>query len=524
VNELTSGELSLVAESPEGTETDWVLSNRYRRAAAAVSRGHSRGKRAGTKPEDSPAEGHRTREASREPKLVGVKQQKSQQQELAFTSTGEVNPELGHDEGTETPTAGGEPESKAGKERLMEVILERANVLRAIEKVESNKGAAGVDAMPVEALREYVEEHWSKLEEELLSGAYKPQPVRRVEIPKAGGGKRKLGIPTVVDRMIQQAILQVLQPEWDATFSEHSYGFRPGRTAHQAIAEAQKYIAEGYDVVVDIDLEKFFDRVNHDVLMSRVARRVSDKRLLKLIRGYLESGVMENGVESWSEEGTPQGGPLSPLLSNLLLDELDQELERRGHRFCRYADDCNIYVRSERAGERVMAGIKQYLERKLRLRVNEQKSAVGKPSERKFLGYSFTSELEPRRKISRQSVERIKTRVKEMTRRGRTLKSVISDLASYLKGWMGYYGKCETRSQLRDLDGWIRRRIRLYIWQQWQRPRRRYRKLVQGGVAPRHAWRVIHQGPWRASRSQAVSRVLSNDLLRGLGLPSLERI
>lgn len=453
---------------------------------------------------------------------MGVKQQKSQQQELAFMSTGEVKLELELVEGTETPTAGGKPESKAEEERLMEVILRAENVFRALERVEANEGAAGVDGMPVEALRAYVEKQWSKLEEELLSGEYKPQPVRRVEIPKAGGGKRKLGIPTVVDRLIQQAILQVLQPEWDQTFSEYSYGFRPGRTAHQAIAKAQSYIAEGYDVVVDIDLEKFFDRVNHDVLMSRVARRVSDKRLLKLIRGYLNSGVMENGLVSPSDEGTPQGGPLSPLLSNLLLDELDRELERRGHRFARYADDCNIYVRSERAGERVMEVTKEFLKRRLRLKVNEQKSAVGKPSERKFLGYSFTSELEPRRKISRPSVERVKKQVRELTRRGRTLKTVISDLSKYLNGWIGYYGKCETRSQLRELDGWIRRRLRRYVWEQWKRPGRRYRKLVQHGVVPQHAWRVIHQGAWRASHSQAVSHTLPNDLFRGLGLPSLE--
>jgi len=375
--------------------------------------------------------------------------------------------------------------------------------------------------MGVEELKPYLKQHWTRLRAQLLSGSYEPQPVRRVEIPKAGGGQRKLGIPTAADRLIQQAVLQILQPEWDQTFSEYSYGFRPERSAHQAIAQAQKYINTGYEVVVDIDLEKFFDRVNHDVLMSRVARRVADKRVLKLIRGYLNSGVLENGLVSPTDEGTPQGGPLSPLLSNLLLDELDKELERRGHRFVRYADDCNIYVRSERAGERVLAGTKRFLERRLRLKVNEQKSAVGKPSERKFLGYSFTSEAAPRRKIAKQSVQRFKERVRELTKRGRNLQLVVTDLTRYLRGWAGYYGWCETKSQLQALDGWTRRRLRRYIWRQWQRPRRRYRILRRHGVPVRQAWRVVHFGPWRASRSQALSRVLPNAYFASRGLHSL---
>lgn len=403
----------------------------------------------------------------------------------------------------------------------MEVILERANLKQALKRVQSNKGAAGVDGMGVEELKPYLQQHWTTLRAQLLSGNYEPQPVRRVEIPKVDGGKRKLGIPTAVDRFIQQAVLQVLQPEWDQTFSEHSYGFRPGRRAHQAIAKAQEYINAGYEIVVDIDLEKFFDRVNHDVLMSRVARRVADKRVLKLIRGYLNSGVLENGLVSATDEGTPQGGPLSPLLSNLLLDELDRELERRGHRFVRYADDCNIYVRSERAGERVLAGTKRFLERRLRLKVNEQKSAVGKPSERKFLGYSFTSEVTARRKIAGQSVQRFKKRVRELTKRGRDLQQVITELTRYLRGWAGYYGWCETRSQLQVLDGWTRRRLRRYIWRQWQQPRRRYRILRRHGVPASQSWHVVHFGPWRASRSQALSRVLPKTYFRKLGLPSL---
>ena len=334
---------------------------------------------------------------------------------------------------------------------------------------------------------------------------------------------RKLGIPTAVDRFIQQAIMQVLQRDWDATFSEHSYGFRPNRTAHDAIAKAQEYINAGYAVMVDIDLEKFFDRVNHDVLMSRVARRVSDKRVLKLIRAYLTSGVLENGLVSPTDEGTPQGGPLSPLLSNLLLDDLDRELERRGHRFVRYADDCNIYVRSERAGERVMSGIKQFLEKKLRLKVNEQKSAVGKPSQRKFLGYSFTNEARVRRRIAPQSLVRFKERVRKLTGRGRSLSVVVIELNRYLRGWLGYYRHTEWPTQLRELDSWIRRRLRRYIWRAWQRSRRRYRILRAHGVEARHAWRVVHFGPWRASRSPAVTRVLSNAYFSALGLVSLER-
>jgi RNA-directed DNA polymerase len=451
---------------------------------------------------------------------VGVKQQKSQK-ELAFMSRGEVKPEAGLGEGTETPTAGSQSESQAENEQLMEEILERENLKQALKRVERNKGTAGVDGMGVEELRPHLKQHWPRLRAQLLSGSYEPQPVRRVEIPKAGGGLRKLGIPTAVDRFIQQAVLQVLQPEWDQTFSEYSYGFRPGRRAHQAIAKAQEYISMGYEIVVDMDLEKFFDRVNHDVLMSRVARRITDKRVLKLIRGYLNSGVLENGLVSPTDEGTPQGGPLSPLLSNLLLDELDKELERRGHRFVRYADDCNIYVGSERAGERVMAGTKRFLERRLRLKVNEQKSAVGKPSERKFLGYSFTSEAAPRRKIAKQSVQRFKERVRELTKRGRNLQLVITDLTRYLRGWAGYYGWCETKSQLQVLDGWTRRRLRGYIWRQWQRPRRRYRILRRHGIPASQAWRVVHFGPWRASRSQALSRVLPNAYFASRGLHSL---
>ncbi|HSB29037.1 MAG TPA: group II intron reverse transcriptase/maturase [Pyrinomonadaceae bacterium] len=453
---------------------------------------------------------------------MGAKQQKSQQQ-LAFASDGKVKPEASLSEGTETLAAGSTTESQVRNERLMEVMLGRENLQQALRRVEENKGAAGVDGMGVKELRPYLKQYWRQLRAELLSGKYQPAPVRRVEIPKAGGGMRKLGIPTVVDRFIQQAMLQVLQADWDASFSAHSYGFRPGRTAHEAIAKAQEYLNAGYETVVDIDLEKFFDRVNHDVLMSRVARRVADKRVLKLIRAYLNSGVLENGLVSATEEGTPQGGPLSPLLSNLLLDEWDRELERRGHRFVRYADDCNIYVRSERAGERVLAGMKQFLSKRLRLKINEQKSAVGKPSERKFLGYSFTSRTPKRRKIAAPSVQRFKERVRELTKRGRKVQLVITKLSRYLRGWAGYYERTECRSQLQELDGWVRRRLRCYLWRAWQRTQRRYRILRQHGVPARQAWQVVHYGPWRASRSQAISRVLPNAYFQSLGLYSLSR-
>src|SRR5258706_13571651 len=345
-------------------------------------------------------------------------------------------------------------------EQLMEAVVERENMVAALQRVVSNRGAAGVDGMTVEQLKPYLKEEWKRIKEELVGDEYRPKPVLKVEIPKADGkGMRKLGIPTVVDRLIQQAMHQVLSTIFEPNFSESSYGFRPSRSAHDAVRQARAYVSEGRRWVVDIDLEKFFDRVNHDVLMSRVARWVKDKRILRLIRRYLQAGMMEGGIVSQRREGTPQGGPLSPLLSNLLLDELDKELEQRGHRFVRYADDCNIYVRSERAGERVMAGTKRFLERRLRLKVNEQKSAVGKPSERKFLGYSFTSEAAPRRKIAKQSVQRFKERVRELTKRGRNLQLVVTDLTRYLRGWAGYYGWCETKTQLRELDGWTRRRL-----------------------------------------------------------------
>jgi RNA-directed DNA polymerase len=378
----------------------------------------------------------------------------------------------------------------------------------------------------VDELPGYLKGHWTAIREQLMGGTYEPQPVKRVEIEKPDGGVRKLGVPTVVDRLIQQAVQQVLQQRWDPTFSDSSYGFRPGRSQHEAVAQAQKYIAEGYSWCVDLDLEKFFDRVNHDKLMGQIAKRVADKRLLKLIRAILNAGVMENGLEQPSEEGTPQGGPLSPLLSNLVLDELDRELEARSHRFVRYADDCNIYVRSERAGQRVMESVKRFIASQLKLKVNEAKSAVAKPQERKFLGFSFyMGKRGPGRRIAPKALDKFKERVREITlgSRGRSMKQTIEELSRYLKGWIAYFGFCQTSSVLENLDSWIRRRIRCAFWQQWKTSRKRCAELVKRGVAPEKARNMAgsNQGPWHLSLSKAMSVALPNAELASLGLPSL---
>jgi len=350
--------------------------------------------------------------------------------------------------------------------------------------------------------------------------------VRRVEIPKPdGSGVRKLGIPSVLDRFVQQAVLQVLQKRWDRTFSEHSYGFRPRRSAHQAVEVAQSYIAAGYRWCVDLDLEKFFDRVSHDKLMAKIAERVSDKRLLKLIRAFLTAGVMEGGLVSPVDEGAPQGGPLSPLLSNLVLDEFDRELERRGHCFARYADDCNIYVRSRRAGERVMKSLTGFITTKLKLKVNETKSAVAEPWERKFLGFSFTSRKLPKRRIAPKAVARFKERVRKLTRRTRgiSIERMAKELAAYLRGWIGYFGKCQTPSVLKSLEEWMRRRLRSVIWKQWQRGTVRYVELRKRGVYPRLAATTAGSahGPWRLALSQALAFALPNAYFDALGIPRL---
>jgi RNA-directed DNA polymerase len=407
----------------------------------------------------------------------------------------------------------------------MEAVVGRENLKKALAQVKRNKGAPGIDGMTVNELAPYLKEHWPTIRAQLLEGTYKPRPVRRVEIPKASGGTRPLGIPTVLDRFIQQAVMQVLQAEWDRAFSETSFGFRPGRSAHQAVQRAQEYIASGHGYVVDIDLEKFFDRVNHDILMGLVAKRVTDKRLLKLVRGFLTAGVLEGGLVSPTEEGTPQGGPLSPLLSNLMLDVLDKELEKRGHRFVRYADDCNIYVRSRKAGERVMASIETFLVKRLKLKVNKAKSAVAKPSVRKFLSFSYTSERPPRRRVAPQAIARFKAKVRELTRRtcGQSLAQIVKELSTYLVGWRGYFGFCQTPSVLRALDEWIRRRLRAIAWGQWKRGRTRYTELRRRGVGRDLAAQTAGSphGPWRLAASPALNIALPIAAFRLLGLASV---
>jgi RNA-directed DNA polymerase len=426
--------------------------------------------------------------------------------------------------GTEPSVVKRESQSPAFEERLMEEVCERENLEVAWRRVCENKGSPGVDGLTIDETRDYLRQHWPVIREQLLSGTYQPQPVRRVEIPKPDGGVRKLGVPCVVDRLIQQAVLQVLQKRWDPTFSEHSYGFRPRRSAHQAVAQAQRYVAEGYNYVVDIDLEKFFDRVNHDTLMARVAARVSDKRLLKLIRAFLNAGVLEDGLVRAIDEGTPQGGPLSPLLSNLLLDDLDQELTRRGHRFCRYADDCNIYVRSRRAGERVMTSVCHFLKTKLRLKVNESKSSVARPEERKFLSFSITNDGS-QRQIAPKALDRFRMRVRELTCRtlGVSMQQLIEPLARYLIGWRAYFSFCETPRVLSNLDAWTRRRLRMYLWRQWKTGRNRFAQLRQRGVAKFGAAVAAGSptGFWRMSGHPAVQQALRNDYFDSVGLPRL---
>lgn len=452
------------------------------------------------------------------------KQPKTQKY-LAFPEEGRGEAPRASVEGSESLVAKRMGESQASTGFLMEEVCQRENLKAALRQVKANKGSPGIDGMTVNELQGYLKTHWLEIRGRLLSGTYEPKPVKRVEIPKPGGGVRKLGIPCVLDRFIQQAVLRVLQPQWDPTFSEHSYGFRPGRSCHQAIARAQDYVREGYRIVVDLDLEKFFDRVNHDILMGRIAKRVSDKRMLTLIRAFLKSGVLEGGLVSPTEEGTPQGGPLSPLLSNLMLDDLDRELEKRGHRFVRYADDCNIYVRSERAGYRVMESTERFITRKLKLKVNREKSTVAKVEKRKFLSFSFTTDQEPKRRIAPQAQKRLRRRVRELTRRtaGRSIQQIIDGLTVYLRGWLGYFGYCETPSVLRNLDSWIRRRLRAILWKQWKRGRTRYRILRKRGVGRELAARTAGspKGPWCIARSPALNFALPNAYFKSLGLLTL---
>lgn len=448
------------------------------------------------------------------------RRQEPRQRESARESMGEARRAPRSDE----PSPANDGTAHPTWKDLMEEVVVPDNIARAMKRVLANKGSPGIDGMTVDELPE----HWRRCEgilrEQLLSGTFKATPVRRVTIPKPGGGERELGIPTVTDRLVQQSILQVLGPRYDAGFSPHSHGFRPKHSAHDAVLEAQSYILEGYDWVVDVDLERFFDRVNHDVLMGRLARRIEDKRMLKILRGFLNAGVMLNGVVLDQHEGTPQGGPLSPLLANVLLDELDKTLEARGHRFVRYADDCNIYVRSHRAGERVMATMRKELSR-LRLRINEAKSAVERPWNRQFLGFTFTRERQPRRRVSNKAFDKAKDRIRALTNRNRgaSIVTVVKEVTLYLRGWLQYFGLCEVRRPRHDLAEWIRARLRLLQVKQWKRGRTAYRRLVAMGTEERAA---IHTAQnlrrwWHIAHSPAMHRAMDQRYFDRLGLPRL---
>lgn len=418
--------------------------------------------------------------------------------------------------------------TKAEKEQeggLMDAVCERGNLMRAYDRVVKNKGAAGVDGIGVNEFKDHLKQHWPTIKAKLLAGEYIPSPVRRVDIPKPQGGVRTLGIPTLTDRLIQQALHQVLSPIFEAEFSESSYGFRPGRNAHQAVKAAKQYVAEGHRVVVDMDLEKFFDRVNHDLLMQKLSTKIDDGRVLRLIRRYLEAGMMADGIVSPRTEGTPQGGPLSPLLSNILLTELDRELERRGHAFCRYADDCNIYVKSKAAGERVMASITRFLADTLKLTVNAAKSAVGRPWERKFLGYSLTRHKAPKLRIAPSSLQRQEDKIRAVLKgaRGRSLTTVINELNPILRGWMAYFKLAETRQALEELDGWIRRKLRCILWRQWKRPYTRAKNLMKAGLMEERAFRSAfnQRGPWWNSGASHMNQAFPKSFFDRLGLVSL---
>jgi RNA-directed DNA polymerase len=409
---------------------------------------------------------------------------------------------------------------------MLEQMLARENLLEALKRVEANKGSHGVDGMSVKTLREHIKQNWQTIRQAIEEGTYQPNPVRRVEIPKPnGGGVRMLGIPTVTDRMLQQAIAQVLTPMVDPQFSESSYGFRPKRRGHDAVRKAREFMKEGYRFVVDLDLEKFFDRVNHDRLMMKIAEKVEDKKVLLLIRKYLQSGVMENGIVQPTSEGAPQGGPLSPLLSNVVLDELDKELEKRGHRFVRYADDCNIYVKTKRAGERVKASVTQFIETKLKLKVNQAKSAVDRPWKRKFLGFSFSVNKEPKVRIAKQSLQKAEAKIREITSRRKSMKMEerIKELNQYLIGWCGYFSLADTPSVFQGMDEWIRRRLRMCLWKQWKKPKTKVKRLVSLGVPKDKAfeWGNTRKGYWRIACSPILHRTLDNQYWKSNGLKSL---
>ena len=426
--------------------------------------------------------------------------------------------------GAETEAAA-HARTKAESSGLMEVVCERDNLWFAYERVMRNKGAAGVDGIGVAEFKDHLKRYWPSIKAKLLVGDYIPSPVRRVDIPKPQGGVRTLGIPTLTDRLIQQALHQVLSPIFEPGFSASSYGFRPGRNAHQAVQAAQRYVAEGRRVVVDLDLEKFFDRVNHDLLMGKLAQRINDRRVLQLIRRYLEAGMMAEGLISQRREGTPQGGPLSPLLSNILLTELDRELECRGHTFCRYADDCNIYVRSQAAGERVLASLTRFLAERLKLKVNAAKSAVARPWERKFLGYSLTWHKVPRRRIAPSSLKRLEKCIREVLKgaRGRSLGHTIQELNPVLRGWAAYFQLTETKRALEELDGWIRHKLRCILWRQWKQPYTRARTLMKAGLTEERAFRSAfnQRGPWWNSGASHMNQAFPKSFFDRLGLVSL---
>jgi len=415
--------------------------------------------------------------------------------------------------------------TKAEQSGLMEAACERGNLKRAYERVVKNKGAAGVDGIGVNAFKGHLQQHWPTIKAKLLAGRYIPQAVRRVDIAKPQGGVRTLGIPTLTDRLIQQALHQVLSPIFEAEFSESSYGFRPGRSAHQAVKAAQRYVAEGRRVVVDMDLEKFFDRVNHDILMAKLAKKIGDGRVLKLIRRYLEAGMMADGIVSPRTQGTPQGGPLSPLLSNILLTELDRELERRGHAFCRYADDCNIYVRSQVAGERVKASLTRFVSERLKLTVNEAKSAVARPWARKFLGYSLTGHQAPKLRIAPASLKRLTGKVRDVLQgaRGRSVRNTIAELNPVLRGWAAYFKLAETKKPLETFDGWLRRKLRCILWRQWKRPYTRAKNLMKAGLKEERAFRSAfnQRGPWWNSGASHMNAAFPKVFFDRLGLVSL---
>jgi RNA-directed DNA polymerase len=490
---------------------------RFGEGWAGISRGHSKAM--------APAEGpnRRTWDGPAVSMAEGGAEGRVEMPEPARRMASGTRRRLGRERQADTAT-----EEQAGPrtDELMGEVVRKENLSRALRRVQTNKGAPGVDGMTVEALPGYLRKEWPRIRGELLAGRYVPSPVRRKVIPKPGGGSRTLGIPTVVDRFICQAILQVLSPIFEPQFSDHSFGFRPGRSTHHAVRQARANIRAGCRWVVDVDLENFFDRVNHDVLMSRVARRIKDKRLLRVIRRYLQAGIMEGGVVSLHRQGTPQGSPLSPLLSNVLLDDLDKELDRRGHRFCRYADDCNVYVGSRRAGERVMASIRRYVEGKLRLRVNRVKSAVARPWNRAFLGYTVTSEHKARLKPAPRSVARAKARIREITgrrARGRNIQKVIQELNVYLRGWSEYFRLAEVKQVFEDLDSWTRRRLRKLLWRQWKAAKTRFKKLVHYGVGRERARKATAggRGPWYNAGASHMHAAIPNRLLTSWGLLNL---